>query len=269
MSSILCVGDFGTGEIGQYEVSKLIKYLINKKNIILILGLGDNIYPDGVYSENDSQFKEKFEKPYESLPKHIRFYNVLGNHDYHVKCSPRSQINYSKINSQWVLPHNFYCFKKKINKIPVEFFAIDTNLTKMKNRKTQEAWLINSLYESKARWRIVFGHHPWKSFGSHGNCSDVLDELYEKINRTNKVDLIISGHDHEQQHIYIPNKPNMIISGVGAKTHHNNPIMIYNELKYRSSKLGCCMIDFTKNFLKISFYNTTKEKEYTCIVSKN
>ena len=54
MSSILCVGDFGTGENGQYEVSKLIKYLVDNKNIVLILGLGDNIYR--VYSENDSQF---------------------------------------------------------------------------------------------------------------------------------------------------------------------------------------------------------------------
>ena len=80
-------------------------------------------------------------------------------------------------------------------------------------------------------------------------------ELYEKINRTNKVDLIISGHDHEQQHIYIPNKPNMIISGVGGRTHHENPITISNELKYRSTKLGCCVIDFTKKFLQITFYN--------------
>lgn len=268
MNSILCVGDFGTGEACQYKVSKLIEYLINKKNVLLILGLGDNIYPDGVHSENDTQFIEKFEKPYENIPPHIKFYNVLGNHDYHIKASPRSQIKYSKINSQWVLPHNFYCFRKKINKIPVEFFAIDTNLTKMKNRKTQEQWLINSLYESKARWRIVYGHHPWKSFGSHGNCDDILDDLYEKINRTNKVDLIISGHDHEQQHIYIPNKPNMIISGVGGKLHTGPPIMLYNELKYRSTNLGCCVIDFTKNFLKISFYNTEKKKEYTCIVSK-
>ena len=133
MNSILCVGDFGTGDAGQYEVARLIEYLINKKNTLLILGLGDNIYPDGVYSENDNQFIEKFEKPYENIPPHIKFYNVLGNHDYHIKSSPRNQIKYSKINSQWVLPHNFYCFKKRINKIPVEFFAIDTNLSKMKN----------------------------------------------------------------------------------------------------------------------------------------
>ena len=34
----------------------------------------------------------------------------------------------------------------------------------------------------------MYGHHPWKSFGSHGNCDDILDELYEKINRANKAD---------------------------------------------------------------------------------
>jgi len=268
MTSILCIGDFGTGKIGQYKVSNLLNFLIKKFNSKFILGLGDNIYPDGVSSVNDPEFFEKFEKPYLDLPEHIKFYNVLGNHDYHIKTSPLNQIKYTHISNRWVMPHNFYCFRKKFNKVPVEFIGIDTNIYKMKNRKLQEQWILNTIYESKARWIVVFGHHPWKSFGAHGNCDEELDELYNKINNIGKVDLILSGHDHDKQHILIPDKPNMIVCGVGAETRDTINFFNNKELKYFSPTLGCAMIDFYKTKMKISFYNTDKEKEYSFLVNK-
>ena len=132
MTSILCIGDFGTGNQGQYIVADLLKHLIKKHKCKFILGLGDNIYPDGVSNTQDPQFFEKFEKPYLDLPEHIKFYHVLGNHDYHIKVSPINQIKYMQISNRWVMPHNFYCFRKKINKVHVEFIGIDTNLCKMK-----------------------------------------------------------------------------------------------------------------------------------------
>ena len=53
-----------------------------------------------------------------------------------------------------------------------------------------------------------------------------LDELYEKINSIGKVDLIFSGHEHTKQHIYIPDKPNMVICGVGSDIEDNIKYMI-------------------------------------------
>ena len=147
---------------------------------------------------------------------------------------------------------------------------IDLNKLSVNKQKIQETWILNTLYESNARWNIVYGHHPWKSTGSHGNCSPKLDKLYNKIAKTKKVDLFISGHDHNQQHIYIPNKPNMIVSGVGAKSRHIPfTLNLYNELKYSSSNLGCCIIEFGRDILKISFYNTNKEKEYSFEIHKS
>ena len=43
MTSILCIGDFGTGDKGQYLVADLLKFLVKKHNCKFILGLGDNI----------------------------------------------------------------------------------------------------------------------------------------------------------------------------------------------------------------------------------
>ena len=88
MASIVCVGDFGSGDKNQKKVAKLMEYLIKKYNTDLIIGLGDNIYPEGVKSINDDKFIKQFEEPYQNLPKHIKFYNILGNHYYYGNTLP-------------------------------------------------------------------------------------------------------------------------------------------------------------------------------------
>lgn len=268
MSSILCLGNFGSGNEGQYKIAELMLYLHNKFNYLFVLGLGNNIMPNGVTSKNDKQFKEKFEKPYKELLDKIKFYNILGEIDCIDRISIKAEINYSEINKNWILPHNFYCFKKFINKIPVEFIIIDSN--KIKNKKTQEiqeVWAINTLLESKSRWNILISHHPWVS-GGDNECSKELNNLFNKLVETKKVDLIISGHEYNQQHIYIPNKPNMIISGVGSIGDKTPIIKLYDELKFSSNELGCCMIEFTKKKLNISFYNIKKQKIHNFSIIK-
>ena len=266
MSSILCIGNFGTGKKQQYDIAELMLYLCSTNDCKLILGLGNNIMPEGVESIDDNQFLEKFEIPYKLLPNNIKFYNILGNRDYFLKNSPQTQINYSNQSLRWILPHNFYCFIKKFNQVPVEFMAIDTNLSKLKNRILQEQWAINTLLESKARWRVVFGHHPWKYFNGNttSTCSSRLDDFYQNIVDTNKVDIIISGHYTSQQHIYIPKKPHMIISGVGYTSTSKSGngdidnILLAKELRFSSSEPGCVKIDIKRNCLTISFINTKK-----------
>ena len=269
MSSILCLGNFGDGNEGQYKVKDLMLYLYKKYNYKFILGLGNNILPNGVISSTDIQFKTKFEEPYKELLEKVKFYNILGEKDSISNKSIKGEINYGNINKKWILPHNFYCFKKYINKVPVEFIILDSN--KIKN-KTQEVWSINTILESKSRWNILISHHPWYLDGSNNECSDELNNLFNKLNDTNKIDLIISGNANSQQHIYVPNKPNMIISGVGSNFNNsidNNPIIkIYDELKFISKEMGCCVIEFTKNKLNVSFYNIKKEKLHNFSIIK-
>jgi hypothetical protein len=278
MTSILCIGNFGTGKTEQIDVAKLLCQLCCGEECKLILGLGNNIYPDGVSSINDNQFLEKFEIPYSILPNNIKFYNILGNRDYHLKNSVRAQINYhnSEKSFRWIMPYNYYCFIKQFDGVPVEFIAIDTNLEKMKNRVSQEKWAINTLLESRGRWRILFGHHPWKNFGVEGKekkGSSKLDDLYQKLVDTGKVDLIISGHENSQQHIYIPEKPDMIISGVGGYTHKEdkqdkNAIFLAKELKFRSIEAGCVKIEVKRNELNVGFFNTKNDILYSFKIKK-
>jgi len=75
--SFLCLGDFGSGDSNQLRVAQCIKKLSHQFPIEFILGLGDNIYPDGVKSIKDPQFKTKFEIPYSGLKRDLFFFQTL------------------------------------------------------------------------------------------------------------------------------------------------------------------------------------------------
>lgn len=262
----LCLGDFGSGDNNQVRVAQCIRKLSQQYPIEFILGLGDNIYPDGVKNVKDPQFQTKFEIPYSILKRNLMFFQTLGNHDYRGNIT--SQIKYTDYSERWKMPNNFYVFQKRINGVSVEFFAIDTNLEEMSvsMRKKQERWLIESLNRSRAKWRIVFGHHPWKSSGTHGNSSGILDEFYKKIINTGKIHVIFSGHDHDQQHIHIPNLPHLFISGVGSHSRHNPSfIRKYNipNLYFFSENLGCCLVKVSPKILQFYFINYLGQVEYT------
>jgi tartrate-resistant acid phosphatase type 5 len=274
--SIICLGDFGSGTVEQYKVAKLIRNLIKKKrNCKLILGLGDNFYPDGVLDKADPQFITKFEEPYAKIPDSIKFYNILGNHDY--KGNPQAEIDYTTSNigsGKWVLPHNFYCFDYKIGGAIVEFFAVDTNFDKMsnENRKIQEKWIDEALTYSKAKWKIVYGHHPWKSSGQHGSTlpDSPLDIFYSNLVERHEVNLILSGHDHDQQHIAINGYPDLVVSGVGSKIRTHPEILrnLKPGLKFYSERLGCCLIEINKERLKVNFYDVNGTRVYYFYVQK-
>ena len=97
-------------------------------------GLGDNIYNCGANSLDDPQFISKFEKPYKIIPDKIKFYMILGNHDYgehycpKVKDREQFQIQYGiksqKEGKKWYMPDEFYSFKKG----NCEFFALNPNI---------------------------------------------------------------------------------------------------------------------------------------------
>ena len=81
--------------------------------------------------------------------------------------------------------------------------------------------------------------------------------FYNELINTGKIDIIISGHDHDQQLISIPDKPTMIVSGTGSsyravpkKFRKVNP-----DLKFYSEALGCCVLDFRLDTLTVRFFD--------------
>ena len=154
--------------------------------------------------------------------------------------------------SKWYMPARFYQFQKK----DVEFFALDTNTlmymgipfppiaSEIEDQirivtEKQELWIQKALASSRAKWKIVFGHHPYRSNGTHGNAGSYeglpltpISGAYVKLFYEQLVcphaDLLIVGHDHDLEFLKpvaselsllgpLASCGPFVVSGAGAK----------------------------------------------------
>ena len=80
-------------------------------------------------------------------------------------------------------------------------------------------FLVDSINNSKAKWKILYGHHPWRSLGGHGHAwmeNKDLEEYFKElvIKTTGKgkstFDLYMCGHDHNKQYLEIDGRVNVL-----------------------------------------------------------
>lgn len=274
----IAIGDTGKGNIGQYQVAQAMKDKCETHGCDFILLLGDNIYKSGVNSVNDPQFIRKFERPYKDL--NMPFFIVLGNHDYggngsgYDESKVIHQIKYSQVSSKWHLPYHYYHF----NIMHTSFFALDTNAQLINNSINQTQDIQNWISSSKAKWKIAFGHHPYISNGRHGNAGE-YDGKHSNSTRSGtgnkkfteevicgKVDLFLSGHDHDKQWLATTCKGTQFaVSGAGASTRS---LKGKNPTLFQNNKLGFLYISIDGNKLSAEFIDVDGNIEFKHIIQK-
>lgn len=271
----MAIGDMGRGSQGQYEVAKAMKQNYKKHKIQFVLGLGDNIYENGATSVNDPQFITKFETPYKLLP-NDPWYMCLGNHDYGYTedslgflDNSKTQIDYSRKSKKWTMPSSYYSFVKG----NTQFFYLDTNLDRLSSSqiKAQLKFMKHKLDTSKKRWKVVVGHHTWRSVASHGNSElDGFETFMNKLFKDTKPHVYMGGHDHCQS-LIVKDKTSIVVSGSGSDEYYiNEPITLSNmkdcRLDYFSPSQGYVILDMKPNELILEFYNKHNFKEYKHII---
>ena len=234
----VALGDAGEGNRTQAEVAEAMEQWCAAQadeagpGCELALYLGDNIYDDGVASPDDPRFRSHFEEPYARLD--FPFYVVLGNHDYGLRpldsdhASP--ELVYAQRSERWTQPARTYRMQTGL----ARFFAVDTHALLMDaawGETGQTEWLRGALDADPegATWDIVFGHHPYRSDGKHGdagsyeglpwlplvNGAGVADWFESAV--CGRADLYLSGHDHNLQWQPPACGVELIVSGAGAK----------------------------------------------------
>lgn len=194
--SFITFGDWGYETVGQKAVAKAATQYCKKEPCELVLALGDNFYEFGVKSTDDPKWKHYYKDIYADL--NLPFYALIGNHD--ELGSVQAQIDYSKIDSSWHMPAEDYSFTLPLNsETPImEIFVINNGDKKF--QPEEKAWLTKALARSHAPWKILAMHEPIISNGKHGdNPAKINDALMPVI--CNKIDLILSGHDHSFSHL--------------------------------------------------------------------
>jgi len=190
---IFCfVGD--TGEITKTQ--SLVAESLSRSDCSMIWHTGDIIYPSGIESPDDPEFKNKFLVPFKKiLESEVPFYLTLGNHDY--KKNPDAYIEIGKRNPLINYPNNYYL--KKFESLC--FVALDTTifdkLYLFYKRKNHVNWLTSSIGELKdsCKFSIAVAHHPLFSSGDRKRASPQLASFLES-QVFGKFDMYITGHNH-------------------------------------------------------------------------
>jgi tartrate-resistant acid phosphatase type 5 len=201
---VLAFGDFGSGDPEQREVARAIGRLHQQRPIDFGLTLGDNVYPKGMRSPTDPRARELWNDVYDALG--ITFYASLGNHDWASSDSPAAEVLFTRPGSTWQMPATHYTFRAG----PAQFFALDTTALSAE----QLAWLARELDRSPARWKIVYGHHPIRSAGKHGDSQDLVERLLPVL--ANRADLYLAGHDHDMQQLETERGVALFVVGGGG-----------------------------------------------------
>ena len=289
MIQLYIIGDMGSGEGSQYLVSSAMTGHIQKNiknNKTFVCGLGDNIYETGCTSINDKQFLTKFEKPYENISDKVKFYMCIGNHDYGTyscgKGNSIYQIKYGrrseKQDKKWVMPNNYYSFRKKDKNVTIDFFVIDTNVHNQTENelKKQINEIGKKIKQSNADWKIVNGHHTWRSIAGHGNADEQLERFLTEIYDKSPFDLYMCGHDHNKQLItmeMVNNNLPLIVCGTGGKVYDDSInfdcLDETCELEFYSNNLGYAFIQAFKTKLVVTFLDEMNIEEFNYEIKKS
>ena len=272
--NFFAIGDWGrSGEYNQKETGEQMNTFAEEFHPKFIISTGDNFYENGIASVDDPQWTNSFENVYSGANLQRDWFVILGNHDY--KGNPQAEIDYSKKSRRWNMPARYYSKTEKINdSVSILFVFIDTNPFIAKYQKKKESyadlgmqdttkqlkWLDELLSTSKAKWKIVIGHHPVYSTGSeHGNTEEMLAVIKPRLEKY-KVDMYLAGHEHDLQHQQPEGTVDYVVSGAGSSTR---PTSIKSMTKFAEAVSGFAAFTCTADSLTTYFINYKGENIYS------
>lgn len=261
----LAFGDFGTGKAPQRMVAAGMAEVHDRAPFHFGITLGDNFYEDGLSSPTHPRWRTDWEDVYGRLG--IRFYAVLGNHDYHLEASPRAEMARSRLSASWCLPRPYYTFTAG----PVQLFAVDTD--PMAKRRSsvpeQTAWLDGALAASQAPWKVVYGHHPVYTNGEHGGSAGVLPAVRDAllpVLRKHKVNVYLAGHDHDLQALAPEQGIRFLVSGGGGR--RVRPLASGRCREWAASRHGFTVVEADEEALTATFFNEDGKRLHQVKVKK-
>lgn len=263
--SMIALGDQGSGNMQQWRVGQAMEQVAAREGRLdMVVLLGDNFYGKALTSTHDLSWQIKFERVYWGhWLSHVPFYAVLGNHDYPV--SQKVEIEYGqqhKGSGRWQMPMNFYTkdFGSVDGRPLVRMVFLDTSAPR--ESLQQQIDLIDQAFQAPGPapvWRIAASHHPVRNEGEHGEESDLIARLLPVLQR-NKVDVFLSGHNHNQQLLLRAGEPAWVISGAGGQKLDNLSISP-EQSTFAASRAGFAKLDFNADQLRLAYYNDRGDLE--------
>jgi hypothetical protein len=222
---VVMMGDFGTRGEDQHKVAAAMIEEHNKKPFDFGITLGDNFYVP-LANQDDANWRLAFEDLYG--PMNITFYPSFGNHDWGGEY-PVIELGYSRKNPHWNFPAPYYTYTAG----PVQFFVLNIQYEGPwpSVSALQLRWLRTQLEESKAKWKVVYGHIP--IYTTDYGVPDLITGLLPVLK--NRADVYIAGHVHNlEQHKPVDGVNLFVIgsSGRGQVPVHDDRETIFAKEAY-------------------------------------
>jgi tartrate-resistant acid phosphatase type 5 len=293
--SLLAFGDWGQDTLAQREVAAGIAAYVRAENRFDAgLLLGDNFY-FSLTGVNDPRWKSLFEELYE--PKNLRFWAVLGNHDYRTLAGPQQQIGgrgtpatrttnaeieleYARRHpdGRFNMPARWYRIDLPPGNPMVTVLMLDSNygLASLTpdNWHRQTDWLAAQLKELRPtrsdptqttprgspKWLICCAHHPVYTNGSVHSDDARLEREWLPLFERHKVDIYLTGHNHCMEHLQVPGvKTTLAVSGGGGATLYS---MSRRHGGWFSRTYGFTHLTFTPDKAEVRFIDKDGKPVY-------
>lgn len=190
----LAFGDSGGGGSDQRSLADQMDLFPQQ----LIVHTGDLAYDHGTINDiEDTVFSF-----YAELFRHIPFFPASGNHDYET-------ANGAPFRAVFALPGNETWYSYDWGRI--HFVALDTEASYSK----QAEWLDADLAATTLPWKVVYFHRPPYSSGPHGSDMSLRSAL-EPIFERHRVQLVLTGHDHDYERMKPQRGIQYIVTGGGG-----------------------------------------------------
>lgn len=272
----LVMGDWGVrGNKGQRQVATAMAVAAEQLDISFIITTGDNFYPSGVESVSDSHWVQSFRNVYDAASLQCAWLPVLGNHDYGL--DPEAQVEYSQVDKRWRMPARYYDTSIAIGRDSLLMIFLDTEPMERQLRglspdtarysvtyvDEQIAWLKELLRGSRAKWKIVTGHHPLHTGGSrrHNVRVKKLRKLLQPIFHANGVNFYFAGHEHHLELLQPKGPTSYVISGGGFDARHVGWLKFHRLFARRSR--GFVTVSISADECLLQFVNDHQQVIYS------
>lgn len=242
-------GDFGNSSEDEKTVAGEILKIHERKPFDFGITLGDNFYPRGAESTSDPRWREWWEKLYGRLG--IPFYPSLGNHDWLNPGSAAAEVLYSRQSHSWQMPSPYYTYTAGA----AQFFALDTAYL----TEAELLWLKDELQKSRAKWKIVYAHHPFYSATTTRGDNEVLIERLLPLLK-DSVDLYIAGHDHNLQVFKPEGKLHFVVAGGGGANLYD--MKQYGRAQFKSKTHGFAVIEVNEHRIEVKLIDSSGKTLY-------
>lgn len=208
--NLMAMGDWGGNGKEQKVVAEALAKYVDKAPAQMagLISVGDNFYVK-LKDEEDYQWQSVFEDMYDAKRINFPFFAALGNHDFE-GTKMKTELAYAAKHpdSRWKMPSRYYRVDLPDAKKPlVTILVLDSNKPNMKAEEwlAEMEWIDAQLADRRgAKWTLACAHHPFFSNGAHGD-NGVMQTHWGPIFKKYKLDFYVCGHDHDMQHLQIPN----------------------------------------------------------------